>query len=83
MTICYIVKYIYNDQKLEHMQPNVLQGIIVSKVVYLITEHLSSSNLDSWQIKVRATSEGAAEQTEHWTHFFKIYINFIDIISRG
>ena len=53
------------------------------KVIAPITEHLSSSNLDSWQIKVRATSEGPAEHAEHWTHFFKIYINFIDIISRG
>ena len=62
---------------------NVSLTLYQSKVIAPITEHLSSSNLDSWQIKVRATSEGPAEHAEHWTHFFKIYINFIDIISRG
>ena len=47
-------------------------SIIRTKVVSLITEHLSSSNLDSWQIKVRATSEGPAEHAEHWTHYMYI-----------
>ena len=87
-------KRVFGAESNQHLPP-ILRGILgglfmaVSptlnshKVRSPITKHLSSFNLDSWQIKVRATSEGLVEHAEHWTHFFKKYINFIDIVSKG